>query len=225
MFDDEDTPVVRPLVKICGITTPEDAAAAIEFGADALGFNFFAGSKRYLPIALNRGWIAALPTEIPKIAVLVNPTWDEAVAAAKLPGITGLQLHGAEPPEFCRKLAEWGICFAKALPVTTVDSVRNLPSFSTKTVVLDSSAEGEFGGSGRKLPWQIARDFVEANSHLRVVLAGGLMPENVIEAIATVRPFAVDVTSGVESSVRCKDYCRLRAFITAARGGETAPKV
>lgn len=217
MFGDEDGPDVRPRIKICGLTTREDAAAAIEFGADALGFNFFAGSKRYLA-AGSREFIAGLPAEIPKVAVLVDPGWEEAVAAAELPGITALQLHGAETPDFCRKLAEHGIRFAKALPVTTADSVKNLPSFFTRTVLLDSSNPGGFGGSGRSFPWQIARDFVNGNPDLRVVLAGGLAPENVAEAIVAVRPFAVDVTSGVESAAGRKDYGRLRAFIEAARG-------
>jgi phosphoribosylanthranilate isomerase len=218
MFDDEDDPVVRPRIKICGLTTAEDAAAAIEMGADALGFNLFVGSKRYLPIDSARELIAALPSRIPKIAVLVDPAWDEAVRVAKLPGLTALQLHGAETPDFCRRLAEHGIRFAKALRVTTFDSVANLPSFSTQTMLLDSGLGGEFGGSGRSFPWQIAREFVDGNPDLRVVLAGGLTPENVAEAVASVRPFAVDVTSGVESSAGRKDHGRLRAFIAAARG-------
>lgn len=218
MFDDEEGAVARLCVKICGLTTPEDAAAAMEFGADALGFNFFAGSKRYLPIHSGRDWIAALPPEITKVGVLVNPSWEEAITVSSLPGITALQLHGAETPEFCRQLAERGIRFAKALPVTTSDSIKNLPSFSTRTVLLDSSHAGEFGGSGRIFPWQIARQFVEANPRLRVVLAGGLTPENVAEAVAAVGPFAVDVTSGVESSAGRKDYGRMRAFIAAAKG-------
>ena len=218
MFDDAEGPGARLRVKICGLTTPEDAAAAVEFGADALGFNFFAGSKRYLPIDAGRDWIAALPAKIPKVGVLVNPSWDEAVAAASLPGITALQLHGTETPDFCRQLAEHGIRFAKALPVTTLDSVKNLPSFFTRTVLLDSSHAGEFGGSGRTFPWQIAREFVETNPQLRIVLAGGLTPENVAEAVAVVRPFAVDVTSGVESSAGHKNHGRMRAFIVAAKG-------
>jgi phosphoribosylanthranilate isomerase len=140
------------------------------------------------------------------------------VAAANWPGITALQLHGAETPEFCRRLAEHGIRFAKALPVATSDCLTSLPSFFTRTMLLDSSNAGEFGGSGKTFPWQIARDFVKGNPDLRVVLAGGLAPENVAEAIAAVRPFAVDVTSGVESAAGRKDYGRLRAFIEAARG-------
>lgn len=218
MFDGEDDRGARPRVKICGLTTPEDAAAAIEFGADALGFNFFKGSKRYLAMETSREWIAALPARIEKVAVLVNPSWTEATAAAEMPGITALQLHGAETPDFCRRLTEEGIRFAKALPVTEADSVRNMPSFFTRTVLLDSGRAGEFGGSGRTFPWQIAHDFVEANPHLRVILAGGLTPENVAQAVATVGPFAVDVTSGVESSVGRKDYGCMRAFIAAARG-------
>jgi phosphoribosylanthranilate isomerase len=204
-------------VKICGLTTAQDAAAAVEFGADALGFNFFPASKRYVRMETAGDWIATLPDEIEKVGIVVNPTWDEAKAAAGTPGITVLQLHGAETPEFCRRLKEEGIRFEKALPVSDPDSVRDLPDFFTRTLVLDSGALGAFGGSGQTFPWEIARDFVQANPCLRVVLAGGLTPENVAEAVALIRPFGVDVTSGVESSPGRKDYRRLRAFIAAVR--------
>jgi phosphoribosylanthranilate isomerase len=219
MFDGIDDGIVRPRVKICGLTSPADAVAAIEFGADALGFNFFPGSKRYLPMEESRDWIAALPEDIVKVAVLVDPDWSEAMAAARLPGISALQLHGRETPDFCRRLSDAGIRFAKALPVTNQASLAVSPSFCTRTIVLDSARPGEFGGSGRVFPWEIAREFVKANPELRVVLAGGLTPENVADAVALVRPFGVDVTSGVESISRVKDHGRLRAFITNARGG------
>src|SRR5437868_7768651 len=101
-------------VKICGLTTAQDAMAAIECGADALGFNFFPGSKRY--VGLETEWIGNLPGNVEKIAVLVNPRWPEAKAIAAFPGITALQLHGSESPEFCRQLMEAGIRFEKALP-------------------------------------------------------------------------------------------------------------
>ena len=205
-------------VKICGLTTPQDAAAAIELGADALGFNFFPGSKRYVRMETAGDWIAALPDDVEKVGILVNPSWDEAKAAAATGGITALQLHGAETPEFCRRLMEEGIRFEKALPVTDANSVANVPDFFTRTLLLDSGG-AEFGGSGRFFPWEIARGFVAANPNLRVVLAGGLTPENVAEAVAMVRPFGVDVTSGVESSPGRKDHGRLGAFIAAARGG------
>lgn len=204
-------------IKICGLTTPEDALAAIEFGAEALGFNFVPTSKRFLRLEAGRDWIAALPGNAQKVAIVANPRWEEAVAAAAVPGINSLQLHGAERPEFCRRLMEAGIRFEKALPVTGPESLASVPNFFTDTVLLDSSIAGEFGGSGRCFPWGIARDFVRANPQLHVVLAGGLTPENVAEAVAMVRPFGVDVTSGVESAPGRKDYARLGAFIAAAR--------
>jgi phosphoribosylanthranilate isomerase len=204
-------------VKICGLTTPQDAAAAIESGADALGFNFYPGSKRYLRMEAAREWIADLPGDAEKVAILVNPSWDEAKEAAALAGITALQLHGAETPEFCRRLKEERIRFEKALPVAGPDSLANLRDFFTPTLLLDSGGAGEFGGSGQTFPWEIARDFVRAHPHLNVILAGGLTPENVAEAVALVRPFGVDVTSGVESAPGRKDHSRLRDFIAAAR--------
>jgi phosphoribosylanthranilate isomerase len=204
-------------VKICGLTTPQDAAAAIEFGADALGFNFYRGSKRYLEMDSVGGWIGALPAEAEKVAILVNPSWDEVRAACGIAGITSLQLHGAETPEFCRRLVEERIRFEKAVPVTNRGSLAVLPDFFTRTILLDSGGKQEFGGSGRTFPWDIASEFVRTNPHLRVVLAGGLTPENVAQAVAIVRPFGVDVTSGVESSPGRKDHGRLREFIAAAR--------
>jgi phosphoribosylanthranilate isomerase len=202
-------------IKICGLTTPQDAAAAIEFGADALGFNFFPGSKRY--VGKETGWIAELPENVEKLAVLVNPTWDQAKAIAGSAGVSALQLHGNESPEFCQRLMEAGIRFEKALPVRGPDSLVDLPDFMTRALLLDSASAGEFGGSGRTFPWEIARAFVEANPHLRVILGGGLTPENVAEAVVGVRPFGVDVTTGVEATPGRKDYGRLRAFILAAR--------
>src|SRR5438309_5718795 len=127
MFDDDDRPIGRPRVKICGITNAADAEAAIEFGADALGFNFFRGSKRYVPLEAAKEWMAKLPVQITKVAVIVNADWDEAVSLAALPFISALQLHGSETPDFCRKLAVERIRFAKAVPVTTPNSSRDLP--------------------------------------------------------------------------------------------------
>jgi phosphoribosylanthranilate isomerase len=202
-------------IKICGLTTPQDALAAVELGADALGFNFFAGSKRF--VGSDVAWIGELPEIVEKVAVVVNPGWDEALAIARAPGVTALQLHGAETPEFCRRLREAGIRFEKALPVRGAESLVNVPDFSADTVLLDSSQAGEFGGSGRTFPWDLARNFIGANPHLRVILAGGLTPENVANAVAAVRPFGVDVTTGVEARPGRKDHGRLRAFIAAAR--------
>jgi phosphoribosylanthranilate isomerase len=202
-------------IKICGLTTPQDARAAIAFGADALGFNFFPASKRY--VGREALWIAELPGGVEKVAIVVNPTRDEAKALAGALGITSLQLHGTESPEFCRDLMEAGIRFEKAIAVGGPGSLADCPDFSTRTVLLDSGGAGEFGGSGRTFPWKIARDFIEANRHLQVILAGGLTSKNVAQAVATVRPFGVDVTTGVEAAPGRKDHDQMRAFIAAAR--------
>lgn len=206
-------------VKICGITNRADAEAAIKFGADALGLNFYRGSRRYLPIAEAAAWAPSLPLEIDKIAVLVNPTWEEALRIAALPFITSLQLHGSETPEFCRSLANHRIRFSKALPATGKDPFQDVALFGTETFIADSPSDGQFGGTGRRFPWEIARRLVEANPEIRVFLAGGLTPENVRDAIAAVGPFGVDVTSGVEASPGRKDHARMRSFIAAVGRG------
>src|SRR5204863_10036820 len=140
------------------------------------GFNCDPGSKRYVRMKIAGEWIGGLPGNVKKVAILVNPSWDEAKAAAATPGITALQLHGAETPDFCRRLMEERIQFEKALPVMGANSVVNVTDFFTTAVLLDSGGAGEFGGSGRTLPWEIARDVVRANRQLRVILAGGLAP-------------------------------------------------
>jgi phosphoribosylanthranilate isomerase len=210
----DDLPV---RIKICGITNPADAEVAIDAGADALGFNFFPGSKRYIDLKQHAEWIAKLPADVCKVAVLVNPTLNEAIHIANIGFINALQLHGSESPDFCRLLAERGIHFAKAIPVKDEQLFVDVPDFFTDTVLLDSSTEHGFGGSGQTLPWNVGRRFVEDHPGLNVVLAGGLTPENVAAAIKQVKPFGVDVTSGVEYRAGRKDSNRLRAFIAAAR--------
>lgn len=211
----------RTRVKICGITRADDAEAAIALGADALGFNFWPGSRRFLPVA-SADWISDLPAGVLRVAILVNPSAVEARTIAALPFIDALQLHGAETPEFCGELHARGIAFAKAVPVSAPDSLRRLPNFSTRTLVLDSAQRGEFGGSGRSFAWEIASDFAATHPRHRVVLAGGLTPENVGAAVLAVRPFAVDVTTGVESQPGRKDHGRLRDFIANARAAARA---
>jgi phosphoribosylanthranilate isomerase len=221
MFADASETGSRIRVKICGITSAADALAAIEYGADALGFNFCPRSKRYIDLETAREWIEKLPPKICKVAVLVDPTWAEARRIGQLTFIDALQLHGNESPEFCQRLAKSGIRFAKALAVTDTKSIADIPSFSTDTFVLDSAFRGEFGGSGKTFPWQLARRFIESHLTFRVILAGGLTPENVAQAVSEVRPFAVDVTSGVESRPGRKDRALLRAFIEATRDSGT----
>jgi len=207
----------RIRVKICGITNRIDAVAAIECGADAVGFNLHPGSGRFIDLAQAGGWIENLPREVCRVAVMVNPSLEELFRVAALRLFDLLQLHGQEAPEFCSVLANAGIRFAKAIPVTCGQSLVNLPSFHTAFLILDSAVGGRFGGTGQTFSWPLASHFVKANKKLKVVLAGGLTPENVSAAVSEVRPFGVDVTSGVEISGHRKDRDRIKAFIEAVR--------
>lgn len=204
-------------VKICGITNADDAVAAREFGADAIGLNCFRGSKRYIDLQRASDWIAALPTALTKVAVLVDAPFEDALSIAKLPFIDAIQLHGHETPELCRRLAAAGVRFYKALAVTETELPGSGANFYTDTIVLDSLSRGEFGGTGKSFPWHLAREFTESQAHLRLILAGGLTPENVEAAVREVRPLGVDVTSGVESAPGRKDHRALSRFIEAAR--------
>jgi len=204
-------------VKICGITSEADAVAAIEAGADALGFNVVPGSKRCIDLDAASGWVAKLPKAIWKVAVTADPNWEDACRIGQLPFVDGLQLHGSESPEFCRRLRDAGIAFAKAVPVTGAKSLADLPEYFTDTMILDSKTGEGFGGTGKAFPWKFAPEFVRNRPKMNVILAGGLNPENVTEAVRLVRPRGVDVTTGVEAAPGRKDPDLIRAFIDAAR--------
>jgi phosphoribosylanthranilate isomerase len=205
------------LVKICGITNEPDALAAIDAGADALGFNLVPQSKRYIDIDRAAYWIDKLPGDICRVAVMADPNWEDACRIGQLPFLDALQLHGSESPEFCRRLADAGIPFAKAVPVTASKSLADLPNYFTDTMILDSGAGGAFGGTGKPFPWKFAPEFVRNHPRINVILAGGLNPKNVAEAVSVVRPRGVDVTTGVEASPGQKNASLIRAFIQAAR--------
>ena len=224
MFWPEDSSTPRRVrVKICGLTTFADAQVAIHCGADALGFNFFPGSRRYVDPQPNSDWMANLPARVLKVAVLVDPTWEELLKAAAWPFIDAVQLHGHEPPEFCQRVAQEGIRFAKALPVAGAAGSGAIPDFFTDTVLLDSGSRRGFGGRGETFPWALGAQFRQEHPDLKVIVAGGLTPENVAEAVHTIQPFAVDVTTGVESSPRHKDAARVRDFIAAVRRLQVGP--
>jgi phosphoribosylanthranilate isomerase len=207
----------RVRVKICGITTLADALVAIHGGADALGFNLVGTSRRHIDLRTESYWIRNLPVEVTRVAVMADPSWEELNKVAALPFIDAIQLHGHESPAFCRRVAEAGITFAKALPVDASGAMGVVPNFFTDTVVLDCSSQRGFGGTGETFDWMIGRQFVQEHSDLKVIVAGGLTPLNVAEAIRIMRPFAVDVTTGVELAPGRKDPGQVREFIAAAR--------
>jgi phosphoribosylanthranilate isomerase len=217
MFGEKLNSSGRFFVKICGITNELDAAAAINAGADALGFNIVARSKRCIDLDVAAVWIGKLPKDVWKVAVTADPNWEDACRIGQLPFIDALQLHGNESSEFCRQLREAGIQFAKAVPVTGSKSLADLPNYFTDTMILDSSTRGAFGGTGKAFPWKFAPEFVRHHPKLNVILAGGLNPQNVAEAVNAVRPRGVDVTTGVEKAPGKKDHDLVKAFIQAAR--------
>jgi phosphoribosylanthranilate isomerase len=200
--------VVR--IKICGVTRLEDALLASRLGADALGFNFWPRSKRHVNAAAAREIIARLPPFVTPVGVFVNQPEGEMRAIAAETGIQVFQLHGDEPPELCSRLP---LPVVKAVPVDQVSTLSKLLSYEVQAFLLDTPSRG-YGGTGRPFDWSLAEGVSEAAP---VILAGGLTPENVAAAVRAVRPWAVDVASGVESSPGVKDADRMLRFITAVR--------
>jgi phosphoribosylanthranilate isomerase len=204
----------RPGVKICGITREEDALAAIASGADALGFNFYAKSKRAVRLAEAGEWIGRLPEGIGRVAVVVQAD-DDLLRALTGSGLFhALQFHGGEQPEVC---ARWGGEFyVKACPVSDAASAAAALADPAPCLLLDAHAPGEFGGTGRVIDWSLAAG-IAAQAARPVVLSGGLAPANVAAAVAQVKPVAVDTASGVESAPGLKDAPKMRDFVAAVR--------
>lgn len=200
-------------VKVCGITNYEDAAMAVDQGVDALGFNFFPRSPRYLKPADARSIIRRLPPFVATVGLFVNVADTRQVSEmAHEAGVQVLQLHGDETPEYCESLAPWPLI--KALRVGEDAIQRSLEAYSVQAFLLDARDDALFGGTGRSFDWSLAKGIQRIRP---IILAGGLRPENVKEAIRTVRPYGVDVCSGVESAPGKKDPDRLMRFMKEVR--------
>lgn len=199
-------------IKICGITNEPDALAAVDAGADALGFMFYHASPRCVTRELAAGIIRTLPPFVARVGVFVNPTEFEVRAAIAECGIDTLQFHGEESPEFCR---QFGLKVIKAFRVRDAGSLEATKAFATEAWLLDSYIAGQHGGTGAVFNWELAAEAVRR--HRTVILAGGLTPGNVADAVRAVHPFALDVSSGVEQAPGKKDGEKIRAFISSAR--------
>ena len=198
-------------VKLCGITRPEDAELAASLDAWAIGFILWPGSKRRADPAVAAGIARQQRRKLETVGVFVNPTLDEVAHAVEGIGLTFVQLHGDEGPAFCTAVAQrTGVRVIKALGIGSGADIRDIERFHTDLHLLDAGR----GGSGQTWDWALA---AQRRSPVPVVLAGGLTPENVGEAIAAVRPWAVDVASGVESAPGIKDPAKVEAFVAAAR--------
>jgi phosphoribosylanthranilate isomerase len=199
-------------VKICGITNVEDALLACELGADAIGLNFYEKSPRCIsPFAASK-IIQKLPPFVATVGVFVNWQAAPVTTLAKALGLSAAQLHGDEPPKLVSEIAK-KVRVIKALHVGRGSALPAFSKYRGVTVfLLDAAHSGRYGGTGHSADWNLAH--TAAKSH-RIVLAGGLTPENVAEAILAVRPYAVDVTTGVESKPGEKDPAKLHAFFEA----------
>jgi phosphoribosylanthranilate isomerase len=201
------------LVKICGITNLDDALAAVDAGADALGFNFYHRSPRYITAETARAIIERLPAEVLTVGVFVNEELDAVEKTASLAGVSALQLHGSESPEYCkalkgRDLIKVFATHAEFAPDTVLD-------YDVQAIMLDAADKRTFGGTGKVSNWSIARQTRELFP--RLFLAGGLSAENVGEAIEQVDPYAVDACSLLEVAPGRKDHAKMSAFIAAVR--------
>lgn len=217
----------RTRVKICGVTRPADAAAAARMGADGIGLNFVPGSPRALDVDAAARIVSELPPLVDSVAVFVDLAPERMREILARTGIGVAQLHGGEPPEAVAALAPWRVLKAfgwqpgqtDAQIETFLNRCRGIGR-SPAGLLLDTYRPGIAGGTGEIWNWGQAAGW---RARLPLVLAGGLNPENVAEAIRQVRPFAVDVASGVESSPGIKDAEKMRRFLEQVRAADSAP--
>jgi phosphoribosylanthranilate isomerase len=210
-----------PRIKICGITNEADARLAVELGADAIGLNFHPESPRFVSPTAVEGILRALPPLVEPVGVFVNQPLREVFATLNIFGrIRTVQWYG-DKPELCDA---YPFQYIPTFPVRDRDSLRAITGYLDmarslgrvpSAIAVDAHAPGQYGGTGRPLPWELLADF---RPGVPLILAGGLTPENVAVAVRVVRPYAVDVASGVESEPGRKDGERMKRFIENARG-------
>lgn len=205
-------PIVHtPLVKICGLTNLEDTLAAIEFGADLLGFNFYPDSPRFLELEEASRIFQEIPSSIPKVGVFVNTQISDVIDCACELELDWIQFHGDESAEDCNPV---GHPWMRAFRPKTAEDLEEIEGYDCDWILVDA-ASASYGGSGKKANWDLAKQ--AKNFGKKVFLAGGLTPENVAEAVAFVAPFGVDVASGVEKNPQKKDIQKMEQFIRRAK--------
>lgn len=199
------------LIKICGLTRPDDARRAVEAGATAIGVVFWSGSPRAVTLAQAEAVAAAVGVDVLTVGVFVDATREEIDRVMRRVPLGAAQLHGHESPAFVETLP-WPVI--KAVAVPAVGSLPDLSPWAGVRVLLDTHDPERRGGTGRMVDWARAAALAATRP---VILAGGLNPDNVAEAVTRVRPAGIDVSSGVEQSPGVKDAARVRAFIEAVR--------
>lgn len=198
-------------IKICGITNLDDALAAAEYGADALGFIFYKKSPRHIEPQRAAEIIGQLPPFVAPVGVFVNEREDKIREIVSQACLQAVQLHGDETPEFCQR---FGTRVIKAFQIKNKESLKHMSHYRVSAYLLDSYKEGMRGGTGETFDWHLA---VVAKTFGRIILAGGLTPDNVTDAVKLVQPYGVDVSGGVEREKGIKDHGKLKKFITEVR--------
>jgi phosphoribosylanthranilate isomerase len=198
-------------IKICGITRERDASAAVQAGANILGFIFIPSSKRWIEPGKAQAIIAGLPDDVVPVGVFVNASRSEICETAERTGIRLIQLHGDETPE---QASGFSLPVWKAFRVKPGFDVKSLAGYEVDGFLMDTYVEGVHGGTGEQFDWEIA---VAAKQFGRIILSGGITPANVAAAVAKVAPYAIDVNSGVETSPGVKDAVQIQRLFNALR--------
>lgn len=200
-------------VKICGITGYEDAVLALDEGADALGFNFYPPSPRYIDPGTAGEIIRRLPPFAVTVGLFVNvPNPDDVVGIALVAGVQVIQLHGDEDPEYCRRLSDYSLI--KALRIGHEPVKQDLDKYPVRAFLLDVRDDNLFGGTGKSFDWTLVQGIDRKRP---IILAGGLRADNVQAAIHAVKPYGIDVCSGVEREPGIKDPVKLAEFMNEVR--------
>ena len=197
-------------VKICGITNEKDALLAAELGAWALGFIFYKKSPRYVTPATAKTMIRRLPPFVTPVGVFVNAAQDEVLKISEECGIRTLQFHGEETPAFCRRFQ--GCRVIKAFRLTDRPDLPAISRYDAAAYLFDTFKSDKYGGTGRTFDWTLLKNFSRKNP---LILSGGINPSNIVEAVRQVRPYAVDVSSGVEERAGRKSPAKLKALFRA----------
>ena len=201
-------------IKICGITNFRDAAKSLDYGADALGFIFYKKSKRYINPQQAQKIIKELPPFVTKVAVFADCPFRQITKITNELFINTIQLHGSETPEFC---ARFSYPVIKALRIKDSIDIQQVDSFATQTILFDTFSETSFGGTGKSFNWKVLE---KLNTDKKIILSGGLNPDNIEISITTVRPYGVDVSSGVEKSPGIKDHKKIKKLIEAVKNAD-----
>ena len=201
-------------LKICGVTTRDDATRLVDLGVAALGVNFWPRSKRYLALA-DAIWLRALAGKILRVGVFVNEAPELPLRLVREGLLDVVQLHGDESAAEAAAYRDAGVPFVKAIGVQASADLENAAAFGASAILLDAHAPGIYGGTGTVIDWRLASDFRKAHPSLPVILAGGIVPENAGLAATSVGPAALDVASGAELAPGIKDFEKVAAFLAA----------